>query len=106
MAQRGQYGDPRQASVRLYHESLERATHSPQFLNRFYYRFIGSGHDVANLFRGRDMERTKRKLKTALELATDSANRVPGMDMYLEMLGRIHDRLHVPQSNLPGGRPL
>lgn len=83
-------------SIRLYKKSLERITKTaPQFLNRFYYHFMGIGPVVALMFRGRNMERIKRKLMTTMELVADKVDQVPGTIMYLELLGRIHNRRQV-----------
>lgn len=94
--------------LRLYRESLRRLTGGhdgvshvssnesrTQFLDRFYYHFINDNADVANVFRGRNMERIKRKLLTTLELVANNADATAGTQMYLEMLGRIHERRHI-----------
>jgi hemoglobin-like flavoprotein len=83
-------------NMRLYHESLTRVIHTvPKFLDIFYYHFMNSSSDIAQLFHSHNMERIKRKLMTTLELVGDNADNIPGTEMYLEMLGRIHERRQV-----------
>lgn len=87
-------------NLKLYRESLARLLYaSPRFLDVFYRNFMNNS-DVAKFFHGRNMERIKRKLMTTLELVGDNADNVPGTDMYLEMLGRIHERSNVTPAHL------
>lgn len=90
-----------ETNIRLYRESLARVIYAaPKFLDIFYYHFMNSNSDFAQLFHGRNMERIKRKLMTTLELVGDNADSIPGTDMYLEMLGRIHERRHISLEQL------
>ena len=84
--------------VALFHESLNRATAHPDFFHRFYDRFMRSSEEISRIFQGRDMARIEKKLKTTLEMVTENADGQPGLTMYLEMLGRIHDRLQISQA--------
>jgi hypothetical protein len=86
---------PQETNVRLFHASLTRATRDPLFLQAFYDDFIHSSEDVADLVRGKDMAHIQDKLKMTLEMVSDTADGRPGLTMYLEMLGRIHQRLDI-----------
>ena len=41
------------------------------------------------------MERLKRKLKSTLHLVTLAADQSPGANMYMEHLGKLHERLQI-----------
>jgi hypothetical protein len=75
--------------------SLARATRAPEFYARFYRRFMGSSEQVGAFFRGRDMGRIERKLRMTLEMVCDNADGQPGLDMYLELLGRTHAAMRI-----------
>ncbi len=89
---------PDSKSLPLFHASLERATADPDFFHRFYRRFMADSDEIGRIFEGRDMAKIERKLKTTLEMLTESADNKPGLDMYLEMLGRIHERLQISEA--------
>jgi hemoglobin-like flavoprotein len=78
-----------------FHASLARATADPAFFDRFYHRFIEDSGDIARIFRGKDMTRIHRKLRTTLEMLAGSADEQPGLGMYLDLLGRMHERLAI-----------
>lgn len=80
---------------RVFHQSLIRATADPAFFQRFYQGFVADSPEIAAIFHDRDMERIHKKLKTTLEMVADNAADKPGLGMYLEMLGRIHERLNI-----------
>lgn len=90
---------PSPSDIARFRASLGRATRSPDFLERFYRRFVGSSEEIAAVFRNKDMARIQRKLAMTLEMVDDHAAGEPGLDMYLQMLGGIHARMHIP----PGG---
>jgi len=80
---------------RRFHESLERVSRDATFYDRFYRHFIGSSDEIAAIFKGRDVLYIQQKLKTTLEMVANNADGDPGLDRYLEMLGRIHARLYI-----------
>jgi hemoglobin-like flavoprotein len=81
--------------IALFQASLARATADPEFFDRFYHRFIEDSQDMARIFRGKDMARIHHKLHLTLEMLTDSAEGQPGLGMYLDLLGRMHERLDI-----------
>ncbi len=85
------------AANQLFQESLERATQAENFYPSFYQRFMSDSPDTQELFKGRDMERIQKKLRMTLQMVTDTSNGLPGLDMYMGLLGRIHTRLNISQ---------
>lgn len=80
----------------LFKASLTRATTDPLFFDHFYDSFIGeSKTELAKVFENKDMANIKLKLKSTLKLVAESAERQPGLDMYFELLGKVHDRLQI-----------
>ena len=57
-----------EAQITRFQESLDRATADPEFLTRFYERFMGTSDEVAAIFAHTDMEQLKRKLKASLHI--------------------------------------
>jgi hypothetical protein len=87
-----------------FRDSLARATRTPDFYTRFYRRFMGSSEEIAAFFHGRDIGRIERKLRMTLEMACDNLDGQPGLDMYLELLGRTHAAMHISLPLLRGWR--
>ncbi len=83
------------ARHRLFHDSLARVTRSDVFFKRFYERFMSESEETRKLFEGKDMVRIQEKLKMTLQMVADTVDGVPGMDMYLSLLGRIHNRMNI-----------
>jgi hemoglobin-like flavoprotein len=83
------------ADIELFHKSLARATKSSDFYDIFYRNFIQSSTEVQTVFQGKDMKHIKKKLKMTLEMVADNTHSNAGMDMYFEMLGNIHYRIHI-----------
>jgi len=83
------------SSRELFRASLSRATQHPAFFQLFYQRFMESSDEIAAMFQDRDVERIQKKLKMTLETVHEHAEGQPGLGMYLEMLGRIHQRLKI-----------
>jgi hemoglobin-like flavoprotein len=79
----------------LFHASLDRAMQHPDFLQIFYRRFMDSSEEIASMFNGRDMGRIQKKLKMTLQTVSEHTEGQPGLAMYLELLGRIHQRLNI-----------
>ena len=82
-------------NLRLFQASLHRASHDPAFFEEFYRNFIHSSDEIAAVFRDRDIASIQRKLKMTLDMVAEDADGAPGVDMYLQMLGRIHSRLNI-----------
>jgi hypothetical protein len=85
--------------IRLFHASLDRASACPEgdFLGVFYDGFMASSSGVASLFERTDMERLKRKLKSSLHMMTMLADDAPGVEFYVEYLGRVHNRYQITE---------
>lgn len=83
------------SDVKLFHESLERASANGAFLDVFYDSFISSSTDIREIFRETDMERLKRKLKSSLHMMTLLVDNVPGSEMYMGHLARVHGHYHI-----------
>ena len=82
----------------IFQESLERATRAEHFYQSFYQRFMADSPETQALFEGRDMARIQKKLRMTLQMVTDTSNGLPGLDMYMGLLGRIHTRLNISQN--------
>ena len=82
-------------TIALFHASLDRVVEHPDFFELFYQRFMNSSDEIATLFQHKDMSRIQKKLKMTLETVTENADGQPGLGMYLELLGRIHQRLKI-----------
>ena len=50
---------------------------------------------MAAIFRNKDMERIKKKLRMTLEMLCDSVEEKPGLVMYLDLLGKIHQGMRI-----------
>lgn len=79
----------------LFHASLDRTMRHPEFLQSFYRRFMDSSEEIAAMFKGRDMGRIQKKLIMTLQTVSEHTEGQPGLAMYLELLGRIHQRLNI-----------
>ena len=77
--------------IELFNDSIERCSHSPDFLRRFYTLFVASSDTVANKFEHTDLKRQARMLKTSLYimmLASGDSERA----VHLERLAKLHSR--------------
>lgn len=83
-------------ALEKFQQSLERAKADAVFWDRFYDRFMSMSDEIKAIFRHKNMDRIKRKLGTTLDTAALSAKNTPGFDMYLELLGKTHERLNIP----------
>lgn len=83
----------------LFRQSLARATAHAEFFDSFYDHFMGQSKEIAGFFHHRDMPQLKRKLRETLQMVSESAEGRPGITLYLEMLGRVHGRLHVEREH-------
>jgi hemoglobin-like flavoprotein len=84
-----------QSDINLFRDSLSRITVRDGFFDSFYDHFISQSDELAVIFKHRDMAQLKGKLRSTLEMVAQTAEGQPGIDMYLEMLGRTHQRLNV-----------
>jgi hemoglobin-like flavoprotein len=84
-----------QSDINLFRDSLSRVTAQDGFFDSFYDHFISQSDELAAIFRHQDMAQLKGKLRSTLEMVAQTAEGQPGIDMYLEMLGRTHQRLNV-----------
>ncbi len=82
--------------IAVFHASIDRLHGDPEFLDRFYERFMGVSEDIAAVFQGRDMPRIKRKLRLTLNIITMLVDDEPGMDWYMTSLADIHNQLEIP----------
>lgn len=77
-------------------ESLKRCNAVPDFLDRFYDRFIASSPKVAEKFAHTNFIRQKRALRASLHLLLIAAeDEVKGPDRYLRDLAASHGRAHL-----------
>ena len=77
--------------VELFNDSLERCSRSPEFLQRFYVRFLASSDVVAGKFEHTDLRKQARMLRTSLYvmmLASGEIERIA----HLERIARLHSR--------------
>jgi hemoglobin-like flavoprotein len=81
--------------LRIFNESLARATAEDAFYERFYRRLFGQSEEIGALFHNRDLPSIIAKLRITLMMVAEVAEGKPGLTMYLDMLGGIHRRLNV-----------
>ncbi len=84
-----------QSNLNLFRDSLARVTSRDGFFDSFYSHFTAQSDDIAAIFHHRDMDQLKQKLRSTLEMVAQVADGEPGLDMYMEMLGRTHHRLRI-----------
>lgn len=82
-----------------FRESLARVASQTGFFDSFYDRFMGQSEEITAIFVNRDMAQLKHKLKETLQILADTAEGRPGFGLYVEMLGRIHQRLNVTRAH-------
>lgn len=79
--------------------SLARVLADPDFLQRFYEHFFQEHPTLQHFFVGKDLQQIQKKLKMTLELLQAQDQHQPGIDHYLQMLGRIHRHLGVTSAD-------
>jgi hemoglobin-like flavoprotein len=84
-----------QSNLILFRDSLARVTARDGFFDSFYDHFTAQSEEVADIFRHRDMAQIKEKLRSTLEMVAQTADGEPGLEMYMEMMGRVHKRLQI-----------
>jgi hemoglobin-like flavoprotein len=82
-----------------FRQSLARVTAQADFFDCFYDHFMAQSEEIAAIFVNRDMSQLKHKLKETLQILADTVDGRPGFSLYVEMLGRIHQRLHIKRSH-------
>ncbi len=85
----------RQSDLNLFRDSLARVTARDGFFDAFYDHFMAQSEEIAAIFHHRDMVQLKQKLRSTLEMVAQTAEGQPGIVIYLEMLGRTHQRLQI-----------
>lgn len=88
--------DISEQDLSIFHESLNRASGSGHLTDVFYDGFIASSIDIEKIFKDSDMGRLKRKLQSSLHMMTMLADGIPGTEMYMGHLAKVHDRYHIP----------
>ena len=88
-----------QYHLELFRQSLRRVTRKAGFFDSFYDNFMGQSEEIAEFFHNRDMHQLKHKLQETLQMLTDTVEGRPGSGLYIEMLGRIHQRLTVERKH-------
>lgn len=81
--------------IQRFNTSLRRATANEAFYDQFYDHFMAKSDRLQDIFHDQDMARIKRKLKNTLEMVAEFSADEPGLGMYLELLGKTHDRMHI-----------
>ncbi len=89
-----------QSDLNLFRDSLARVTARDGFFDSFYDHFISQSDEIAAIFMHRDMAQIKDKLRSTLEMVARTAEDQSGIQLYMEMLGRIHQRLRVERRHL------
>ncbi|MES9992457.1 MAG: globin domain-containing protein [Candidatus Thiodiazotropha sp.] len=84
-----------QYNLSIFSQSLQRVTASTEFLDCFYDCFLAQSDELGDFFKNRDMQQLKKKLRETLFMLAETAQGEPGLMLYIEMLGRVHRRLHV-----------
>jgi hemoglobin-like flavoprotein len=84
-----------QRDLQLFRESLLRVSATDGFLDGFYDHFMAQSDEIAAFFLNRDMSQLKKKLRDTLQTVADTVDDKPGLHLYIELLGRIHQRLKV-----------
>ncbi len=79
----------------IFEQSLERVMRKEGFLDSFYDHFTRQSDEIAVIFTHKDMNQLKHKLDSTLHILVEVAEGQPGSELYIEMLGRIHNRLGV-----------
>jgi hemoglobin-like flavoprotein len=77
--------------IELFNDSIERCSSKPDFLRRFYTRFVASSDKVAEKFKHTDLQKQARVLKISLYimmLASGDSER----KAHLERLAQRHSR--------------
>jgi hemoglobin-like flavoprotein len=82
-------------NLTLFRESLARVTAHAGFFDSFYDHFMAQSEEIAVIFVRRDMAQLKQKLQETLQILADTVEGRPGFGLYVEMLGRIHQRLNI-----------
>lgn len=82
-------------NLKLFRNSLLRVSALDGFYDSFYDRFMRQSDEIASIFQHRDIDQLKGKLRSTLEMVSQTAEGKPGLVLYLEMLGRTHQRLNV-----------
>ena len=73
-------------------DSLGRCLAKPAFLTKFYRRFIGSSDEIAEKFRGTNMEKQKAALSASLYLTMLVVDGGDAAMLYLETVAQRHNR--------------
>lgn len=82
-------------NLKLFRGSLARVITKDGFFDSFYDRFLRQSEEISDIFKHRDIDQLKDKLRSTLEMVAQTVDGQPGLTLYLEMLGRTHQRLHV-----------
>jgi hemoglobin-like flavoprotein len=80
-----------------FQQSFRRVDRKRGFYDSFYENFIAQSDEIGAFFHARDMDQLKHKLQVTLQMVDAALSDKPGVVLYLQMLGRIHERLHVQQ---------
>jgi hemoglobin-like flavoprotein len=84
-----------QSDLNLFRDSLARVTARDGFFDSFYDHFMRQSDEIAAIFQHRDISLLKKKLRNTLEIVAQTVESQPGIGMYMEMLGRTHQRLSI-----------
>jgi hemoglobin-like flavoprotein len=84
--------------ITLFHESLDRVLAHPEFIDYFYKGFFEAHPDVAGFFTHTDMAKQKRKLASSLKMLADLAEDLPGTELYMNYLAKLHTGYRIPEN--------
>ncbi len=88
-----------QQNLVIFRQSLQRVTATPGFFECFYTNFVNQSAEIRAFFENRDIAHLRKKLRETLFMLSETAEGKPGLRLYIEMLGRIHSRLHVKRKH-------
>jgi hemoglobin-like flavoprotein len=89
-----------QQKIECFQQSLRRVCLKTGFYDSFSGNFIAQSEEISGFFHAKDTTQLKHKLQETLQMVSDVAEGKPGLVLYLETLGRIHQRLNVEQRHL------
>lgn len=80
------------ADLERFEGSMHRCLESPDFLRRFYERFIGASEEVAEKFANTDLDRQAQMLQDSLRLVLQAAVGVEAGRDHLAHIAELHSR--------------
>jgi hemoglobin-like flavoprotein len=89
-----------QGNLRYFQQSHRRVRRKAGFYGSFYNNFIAQSKEIREFFHARDTTQLQHKLRETLQIMDNAVEGKPGVVLYMQMLGRIHQRLNVEPRHL------